>query len=241
MTTTITPPTWSRLGLLALPLHGILLAYATRQGQPDQEADPEAWARFVSSPDYLIEHLLSNVVGPPLTISGTVALAIILTGTRAAHVAATGMVASVLGQLLLTVPGALSTFATPGIGSAYLAGNAEVMALEFPAILGPTLALAILLCVAGNVLLGIAVWRSSAFPRWTGAGWAVGSLTFFLLGAALGMATVGASLLTQPIGAVLMTISSAAMAWSAARRSPSRMGAGPSARASRMAHRPPTS
>ena len=39
------------------------------------------------------------------------------------------------------------------------------------------------------------------------------TLVFYVLGAALGMATTGASLLTQPAGGVLMAVSAAGMAW----------------------------
>ena len=51
------------------------------------------------------------------------------------------------------------------------------------------------------------------------AGHAIGSfVVFVLLGAALGMATTGASLSTQPIAARLMAISGGWIAWAAMRR-----------------------
>ena len=48
--------------------------------------------------------------------------------------------------------------------------------------------------------------------------WAAATLIFYVFGAALGMATTGASLPTQPIGAVLMAVSGAWIAWAAVRR-----------------------
>ncbi|HEX5202847.1 hypothetical protein ACFQS1_17580 [Paractinoplanes rhizophilus] len=42
-------------------------------------------------------------------------------------------------------------------------------------------------------------------------------MIFYLLGAALGMATTGASPVTQPIGAGLMAVAGGAMTWQAAR------------------------
>jgi hypothetical protein len=47
--------------------------------------------------------------------------------------------------------------------------------------------------------------------------WIAATWTFYVLGAALGMATTGAALPTQPVGAVLMTISSAGIAWAVLR------------------------
>ena len=65
----------------------------------------------------------------------------------------------------------------------------------------------------GNGLLSIAIWRSGILPRWAGAIWAAATLVFYVLGFALGMATTGASLPTQPIGAALMAIAGAWIAW----------------------------
>jgi len=42
-----TTTAWSRAGMFALPLYGILLFVGTLTPQPDQTTDPEAWARFV--------------------------------------------------------------------------------------------------------------------------------------------------------------------------------------------------
>ena len=74
-----------------------------------------------------------------------------------------------------------------------------------------------------NVVLGLATWRSGVAPRWTGLLWIIGTLVFYVFGAFLGMATTGASLPTQPAGALLLAISSGWIAW-AAIRSRSRQG-----------------
>ena len=52
-------------------MYGLLIAYATLKPQPDQVADPEGWARFVSSTSYLVSHVLGNVLGTALVIFGT--------------------------------------------------------------------------------------------------------------------------------------------------------------------------
>jgi zinc transporter ZupT len=71
--------------------------------------------------------------------------------------------------------------------------------------------------VIGNGLLSVAIWRSGSLPKWAGVIWGVATLIFYVLGAALGMATTGASLPTQPIGAALMAIAAAWIAWAAYR------------------------
>jgi hypothetical protein len=129
------------------------------------------------------------------------------------------MVLSVVSYLLFTVPGVISTFATPPIGAAYLAGNRDVMTLEFSSVLSLIIVLALLLAVVGNVIFAVAIWRSGILPKWSGLLWGVGSFVFYLLGAALGMATTGASLPTQPVGAALLAIAGAWISWAVLRRS----------------------
>ena len=208
---------WIRVGLFALPVYGLLIAYSTLKPQPDQVADPEGWARFVSSTSYLVSHVLGNVLGTALVIFGTFALGALLATSRAPRLGLWGMVLSITGYVLFTTPGVISTFATPPIGAAYLAGNREVMSLEFSPILTVTTLLALLLAVIGNGLLSVAIWRSGILPRWAGVIWAAATLIFYVLGFALGMATTGASLPTQPIGAALMAIAGAWIAWASYR------------------------
>ena len=209
---------WIRVGLFALPAYGLLVAYSTWKPQPDQVSDPEGWARFVSSTSYLISHVIANVLGTALVIFGTFALGAFLAAGRVPRLGLWGMVLSITGYVLFTVPGVISTFATPAIGAAYLAGNREVMALEFSPVLTVIIMLGLLLTVIGNGMLSVAIWRSGSLPRWAGVVWGAATLIFYVLGAALGMATTGASLPTQPIGGALIAVSGAWIAWAAVRK-----------------------
>ena len=220
MSTTSPPTAWVKAGLVALPLYGLILGFTTLKPQPDQVADPEGWARFVSSTSYRVEHIASSVVGPVLVIFGTFALGALLSHSRAPRLAVWGTVLAVAGQILFMVPGTISTFATPAIGAAYLSGNREVMNLEFSPVLAAIIGVALLLAVSGNTILGLAIWRSDVLPKWAGVMWIAAAVIFYVLGAFLGMATTGASLPTQPVGAVLMTVSSAWIAWTALRHRP---------------------
>ena len=220
MSTTSASTAWIKTGLVALPLYGLILGFTTRKPQPDQVVDPEGWAQFVSSPSYLVEHIASSIVGAVLVIFGTLALGAFLLRSRAPRLALSATVLGVAGQILFMVPGTISTFATPAIGAAYLSGNREVMTLEFSPVLTLITGVALLLTVAGNTVLGVAIWRSGTLPKWAGLLWIIGTLIFYVFGAFLGMATTGASLPTQPVGAALIAVSSAWIAWSVLRSRP---------------------
>jgi uncharacterized membrane protein YgdD (TMEM256/DUF423 family) len=77
----------------------------------------------------------------------------------------------------------------------------------------------VLLMLAGNVLLGVAVWRSGTLPKWAGALWVAGS-ALPLLGQVYIMLPIGADSTppTVPTGAVLLAIGGAWMAYSVLRR-----------------------
>jgi hypothetical protein len=212
-TTNIT--NWIRTGLLALPVYGLLTFWSTLHPQPDQDKDPEAWARFVSTPSYLMSHLFGSIGG---TILGVFALGAYLAKSRAGRLGMVATVMTVLGQALLLVIGGISTFATPAIGRAYLEGTKAAMGVEFPSAMMPTFLVGILLALVGSVLLGVAIWRSGTLPRWSGIVWIASAVMFYVLGVVLGQATTGASLVTQPIASLLVVFSGGWIAFGALRR-----------------------
>ena len=195
---------WIRAGLWALPVSWLVTAWSTLEPQPDQEKDPDAWARFVSSDSYQFSHLFGSTLGTILAIFGVFALGCCLANSRVGGLALAAMVTAAAGTALLLVPAVISTFVTPALGKAYLAGNEEVMQLEFPGSMTGAFLTGLLLAFLGNILLGVAVWRSHMLPRWAGALWAAGAVVFYLLGVVLGQATTGSSLPTQAAGALLM-------------------------------------
>jgi len=209
---------WMRVGLFALPVSGALTAWSSLDPQPDQAEHPEAWARFVGSNHYLLTHVFGSMGSALLAILGVFALGAYLANGRAGRLGLAAMVVTVVGQALSLVIGGVSTFALNAIGRAYLAGVQGVMRLEFSSAMSVLFGLAILLLVVGNVLLGVAVWRSGTLPRWAGAAWVASALVFYVFGAVLGMATTGASLPTQPLGGLLMVAGGGWMAWSVLRR-----------------------
>jgi len=209
---------WILAGLWALPVSGLVTAWATLEPQPDQERNPDAWARFVSSDSYQLSHLLGSTGGLVLAIFGLVALGCRLANSRVGRLALAAMVIAVAGTALLLLPAAISTFATPAVGKAFLEGNEEVMKLEFPAAMTMSFLLGLLLAFVGNVLLGVAVWHSHVLPRWAGAMWAAGAVLFYVLGVVLGQVTTGSSLPTQTAGAMLVAVAGGWIAWTASRQ-----------------------
>jgi len=79
--------------------------------------------------------------------------------------------------------------------------------------------LVILLLFVGNVLLGVAVWRSGTLPRWAGALWALAAVLMYPLGIVYA-ATIGVQSTprTVLVGALLIVIGGGWMAWRALRR-----------------------
>jgi hypothetical protein len=204
-----------------------LTIWASLDPQPDQVKHPEAWARFVSSNHYMLTHVIGSIGGAVLAILGVFALGAslgaYLANSRAGRLGLVALVVTVVGQAVGLVIGGISTFATPAIGQAFLSGFKDVMQIQFSPVMSVIFALAILLMIVGNVLLGVAVWRSWTLPKWAGAIWLASVLLFYILGAVLGILTTGSSLPTLPVGALLIVISGTWMAWSVMRQPSTRM------------------
>jgi hypothetical protein len=128
------------------------------------------------------------------------------------------MVITVLGSALFLPRQGIVTFATPKEGQAYLEGIERYA--ELPNIFADTVASltdlsVILLGFAGHILIGVAVWRSGTLPRWAGALWAGANVLMYLslvYGQTIGPASTP---FTVPLGAVVLVISGAWIAWSA--------------------------
>jgi hypothetical protein len=212
---------WIGIGLLGLPIYGVLTFFSSLNPQPDPNTHYEAWARYVTTDFYLLKHLFASGLGLILVIFGTIALGAYLITSRAGRMGLVGMVITVFGTLLFLMIGGLSIFAVPKEGQAFLAGIEEYAKL--PTILAdtallPTMGVGVLLMLVGNVLLGVAVWRSGTLPRWAGALWVAGS-ALPLLGQIYIILPIGADSTppTVPAGAVLLAIGGAWMAYSVLR------------------------
>ena len=155
---------WIGIGLLGLPLYGVMTFFSSIDPQPDPNTHYEAWSRFVTTDFYAIKHLFLSILGIIFGIFGSIALGAYLTRSRAGRMGLWAMVITVLGYSLFLTWGGVSTFTAPREGQAYLAGIEAYK--ELPTILaitlqGATVVASILLRLWATCCLG---WRSGA-PR----------------------------------------------------------------------------
>ena len=213
---------WIGIGLLGLPLYGALTFYSSLDPQPDPNTHYGAWARYVTTDRYVLEHLFASSLGLILVIFGTFALGAHLAASPAGRMGLAAMAITVFGSLLFLMVGGVSTFSAPEQGQMHLQGIEGYR--EMPTILAQTAMMAtfaasFLLMLVGNVLLGAAVWRSGTLPKWAGALWAAGS-ALPVLGMLYALLPIGADATpaTVPAGMVLLMISGAWMAYSVLRQ-----------------------
>jgi hypothetical protein len=213
---------WIGIGLLGLPLYGVMTFFSSIDPQPDPNTHYEAWARFVTTDGYALKHLFLTLLGTIFGIFGTTALGAYLTRSRAGRMGLWAMLVTVLGYSLFLTWAGVSTFSAPFEGQIVLAGMEEEID-ELPTSLASTLqratvVVSIVLAFVGNVLLGVAVWRSRILPKWAGALWAFAPVLMYVFGMVYAL-TIGAQATppTVPAGAVLVAISGVWMAFSVLR------------------------
>jgi hypothetical protein len=188
----------------------VLTFFSSLNPQPDPNTHYDAWARFVTTDFYVLKHLFASILGTILVIFGTFALGAYLATSRAGRMGLTAMVVAVLGTALFLTVGGVSTFAVPEQGQAHVLGIDEYRNMPdilAEAVMLATMGVGMLLMLVGNVLLGVAIWRSGTLPKWAGALWVAGS-ALPLLGMVYVLLPIGADSTppTVPIGAVLLVI-----------------------------------
>src|SRR3712207_6258053 len=104
---------WIGVGLLGLPLYGALTFWSSLEGQPDPNTQLEAWARFVTTNQYVWGHLLGSILGLTFAIFGIYALGAYLARGRAGRMGLVAMVMTVLGGALFLPLQGISTFSAP--------------------------------------------------------------------------------------------------------------------------------
>ncbi len=213
---------WIRLGLLALPLYGLLTFLASLHSQPDPSKDYEAWARFVTTDWYVLNHLSGSALGLIFAIFGVFALGAYLAKGRAGRLGLVAMVITVTGNALFLMLMRVSAFAAPTQGQAYLAGLEEATQVD-PGIADDaqmaTFLVLIVLLFVGNVLLSVAVWRSETLPKWAGGIWFASALLLYPLGLVIRITITGNSPPTEPVGGLLIFVSGGWIAWRVMRQS----------------------
>jgi hypothetical protein len=201
---------WGRVALWALPVYGALLAVSTVTHQPDYQTDFPAYALYVTTPQFLLSHLVASIGGAGFGLVGAVGL-FILTDEVVPRLARWGFVLWTFAQFGLASVFGVAAFFQPAIGQAFLDGGGDIAAaINEDLYGGPVLVMvgvSLLLFIAGGIALGIAASRMQMLPRWAGFTFAV-SVTLFVLSfflfdviqplAGLGIAVAGVGFAVKP-------------------------------------------
>jgi hypothetical protein len=205
---------WARVAIWALPAYGLLLAAGTITQQPDYQTDFSAYARYITTPQFLLSHLIASIAGAGFGLVGAAAL-FILADRMASRQARWGFGLWAFAQAGLVSIFGVAAFFQPAVGRAFLGGSREVaVAINEDVYGGPlflTAGLSVLLFIAGGILLGIAASRTQSWPRWAGFTFAA-SVTVFAIGNFVGIP------LLQPLAGLSIAWAGAGFAV-AARRS----------------------
>ena len=200
---------FARLALWSLPVWAVLLFLSTLTHQPDPETEFEAYARYITTDRFLASHIFASVAGAGFGTLGFIALFISLISARGGRLPVVALVAAVFGNTLVTAVFGVAAFAQPAIGETYLAGEtAQAISFDedvYSAPLFATAGVGLVLFAVGIGAFGIAVQRSHFYPPLAGIAFAIGGLLF----AIVGFLFVD---ILQPVGAILMALSSAAIA-----------------------------
>jgi hypothetical protein len=162
-----------RLGMLALPLAGLLALvglYSTvKLGSGGILATGDN--RAIVSAGYFVSVLLGSVLALTVLIFGVVALHAYLANGGQRTLVLGAMVSSIVGIALMLSRLGVFAYAVPALSRSFLDGNPESIRIVDSIFAGPLEtvdSVSILLYSAGFVLFGIAIWRSSVLPGWTG-------------------------------------------------------------------------
>jgi hypothetical protein len=211
---------WIRIGVWALPVYALLTFWATFTHEPDRQTQVEAYARYISTTNYLTQHLLGSILGTILAIFGVIALAAYLASTRVGNLALLAMVLSVAGHCLILTIFGFSTIISPVIGRLYLEGQPGTMEVNEAIFGSPAFGFLVvpglLFYVVGSILFGVAIWRSGTLPKWAGVLYAP---TGLLIAAGV---LIGAA---QTLGSALLVVAGGWIAWSLMRQPSSQPGA----------------
>jgi hypothetical protein len=161
---------WVRIGILALPLSGVLtlVGLLSRYGMLNPRVDAEAAAQSASSNSFIVGQFVGNILGLTLLIFGLLALTAYLANTRARGLALTAMVLSIAGIALILSALGVTTYALPLIGRAYLSGQEDAITIADAIFNAPAREIFVpifLLYSAGFILFGIAIWRCGVLRK----------------------------------------------------------------------------
>jgi hypothetical protein len=211
---------WIRTGVWALPVYGVLTFWATFTHEPNRHTEVKAYAHYISTTNYLAQHLLGSILGVILAVFGVIAMGAYLASSRSGRLALLAMVLSVAGHCLILTIFGFSTIISPVIGRLYLAGQPGTMRVNEAIFSSPAFIFLVVpglvLYVVGTILFGVAIWRSGTLPKWAGVLYAPTGL-LIAAGVQIGVA--------QTLGSALVMVAGGWIAWSVIGQPSSQLGA----------------
>lgn len=203
---------FARKALWCLPVWSLLLFLVTLTHQPDPQTAFADFAAYITTPQFLVSHLVGSIAGAAIGSIGAVALMLYLQDSKVAGRAATGMLTMVAGNTLTTAVFGTAAFAQPAMGRMFLEGAANAQEFynqTYAAPLFLTVIIGLLLMIIGGILLGMAAAAYRPLPGWAGWVFAISVFGFVLSGFIFPLA--------QSLFSALLTLAGAAIAWSASR------------------------
>jgi hypothetical protein len=173
----------SRLGAMALGISGVLFAAfpIVRPFYIDLVQNPDNGAQVISSPNWMISHLLL-ILALGLLPFGSLTVFAALASTDGRRLALIGMVLGIAGGSLFLPVGGVEAFALPAIARLYLQGQIgtlDAIAGARSGLQATVLVPGLVFLALGGVFTAIAGWRSNGLPRWAVIPFAIG-LVFFM-------------------------------------------------------------
>src|SRR5436190_3766961 len=105
----------ARWGLWALPVWTVLLFFGTLTHQPDPRTEFAGFARYVTTTEFLLSHLVASILGAAIGVLGLMALFIFLALRVRSRLAAAGLVMAVVGNVLITAIFGMAAFAQSAV------------------------------------------------------------------------------------------------------------------------------
>jgi len=181
---------YARLGAWALPIYAATLFASTISHQPPPQTQLADWARFVTTNEFLIGHIVFSIFGSVFGAIGAVCLGMLLVERGSVRLGLAGLLTGVSANVIGPSIFGVAAFAQPAIGRLYLSGQPQTAReMYYDAAQGTPMVIVaivfILLLVASFVIFGVAFARLPHLPRWAGIGLAVSGPLFAIIGFAL--------------------------------------------------------
>src|SRR5881628_195882 len=106
----------ARWGLWALLVWAVLLFLGTVTHQPDPRTDFAGFARYVTTTEFLLSHIVASIIGAAIGVLGLLALYTFLALRVRSRLATAGLAMAVAGNVLITAIFGMAAFAQPAIG-----------------------------------------------------------------------------------------------------------------------------